>query len=67
MLTTQQVMEILQVSRPTIHHLIREGYLRPAPFSPALKRPKRNYFRPEDVERVLRDRRRDALEQRKAS
>lgn len=67
MLTTQQVMDILQVSRPTVHHLIREGYLTPAPFSQALKRPKRNYFRREDVERVLRERRQAALEQRKAS
>ncbi len=65
MITTQEAMLLLGVSRTTIHQLIREGYLNPESYSPALKRPKRHYFHREEVELLLKGGRR-AVDQSRA-
>ena len=65
MITTQEAMLLLGVSRTTIHALIREGYLHPETYSPALKRPKRHYFRREEIDLLLKGGRR-AVEQSRA-
>ncbi len=57
-LTTQEALALLRISRPTLYKLIQEGSLAPIPVSPALLRPKRLLFRRSDIERVLREGRR---------
>ena len=66
MITTQEAMELLGVSRTTIHQLIVEGYLTPETYSPALKRPKRHFFHRDEVELLLKGGRRAVDQARRA-
>jgi predicted DNA-binding transcriptional regulator AlpA len=54
-LTTQETIKLLGVSRPTLYRMMDEGVLTPLPGNPTLLVQKRLYFRREDVERVLRE------------
>lgn len=55
LLTTQQVLDLLGISKPSLYSLINDGIIAPLPTNPALKRPRRLFFKREDVERVKRE------------
>lgn len=67
LLTTEEAMAALRVSRVTFFKLKRQGYLIPVDVNPVLERQRRLLFRREDVERLGREGIRRPAEQRKAS
>jgi len=59
-LTTQETIKLLGVSRPTLYRMMDEGVIAPLPGNPSLLIQKRLYFLRADVERVLREGRKPA-------
>lgn len=55
LLTSDEAMAELGISRNTFWKRLREGYLTPVNVNPVLERQRRLYFRREDVERFKRD------------
>lgn len=54
------------VSRSTVQRYVDNGILQPVPFSEFLQRPKKHWFRKEDVE-ALKEQRRAEVAKRKAN
>ncbi len=54
LLSTEEVIDLLGISRTTLFKLMREKKIEPIPTSPLLKRPRRLRFRRADVERLMR-------------
>lgn len=52
LLTTDEVLAELKISKPSLYKLIHQGILEPLPHSSLISRARRNYFRREDVERA---------------
>ncbi|HET8908150.1 MAG TPA: helix-turn-helix domain-containing protein [Ktedonobacterales bacterium] len=55
MLTTADVLKALAISKPRLYKLIHAGIITPIPVNPWLDRPRRLYFRREDVERLVQE------------
>lgn len=55
LLTTEETLAELRISRNTLWKRIHQGYLKPVEVNPILERQRRNYFRREDVERFKRE------------
>lgn len=55
LLTTQETLALLGVSRTTLYAIIREGILKPVEPRTVTKRTPRNLYRRADVERLLRE------------
>lgn len=55
LLTTQQVLDLLGISKPSLYKLINAGIIAPVPANPLLERPRRLYFERDEVERVKRE------------
>ena len=53
LMKTDEVLAVLEISKPTLYKLIEEGTLTPLPKNPLLKRPRRLLFKREDVERLI--------------
>lgn len=52
LLTTEQALAELRISKATLWKRIHQGYIKPIPGNPALERQRRHFFRREDVERL---------------
>lgn len=52
LLTTREVLALLQISRQSLYNLIRAGKIKPVERAPVLKQPPLR-FRRKDVERLL--------------
>lgn len=55
LLTTEETLAVLRISRNTLWKRIHQGYLTPVDINPVLERQRRHYFRREDVERFKRE------------
>lgn len=55
LLTSEQAMAVLRVSRATFWNLKREGYVTPVDENPVLKRQRRLLFRRDEIERLSRE------------
>ena len=54
-LTTQEVIEMLGITRKHLYTLIHEGSIAPLPGNPLKRKQPRNHFLRADVERLLRE------------
>jgi len=55
LMTTEETLAELRISRKTLWKRIHQGYIAPIPGNPVLERQRRHYFSREDVERFKRE------------
>lgn len=55
LLTTEETLAELRISRNTLWKRIHQGYITPVNENPVLERQRRHYFKREDVERLKRE------------